>query len=334
MRYVVIGAGAVGGTIGGRLHLSGADVLLVARGEHAALMSRDGLRLVRPESDQVLGVRVETAVSRLRLRGDDVVVLAVKSQDSPGILADLVRAGARSDLPVVCAQNGIANEPLALRMTARVYGMRVWLPASQPRPGVVVAQGAPKSGNLDLGRFPQGTDGLCAAIAADLERSGFVARAEPDIMRWKRGKLLANLGNGIEALCGPDADTDELLEETQTEGRRCLEAAGLAWPSAEEEAGRRGSLVEFVDLPEWPRGGGSTWQSVTKGASSTEVDYLNGEINLLGRLFGVPTPVNTAIQSLVHDLVRRGGRPGDVRVDDVRRAAHQLSHPPEAPRTV
>ncbi|RKS84229.1 2-dehydropantoate 2-reductase [Motilibacter peucedani] len=320
----MVGAGAVGGTIGGRLHQSGADVLLVARGEHAAVMRRDGLRLVRPGADDVLAVAVETEVARLRLAPDDVVLLAVKSQDTPGVLADLVRAGLAPDQPVVCAQNGVSNELLALRVTSRVHGVRVWLPASSPRPGVVVAQGAPMSGNLDLGRFPSGTDATSEAVAADLERSGFVARPDPDVMRWKRGKLLANLGNGVEALCGPEADASDLLAAAREEARRCFAAAGLDWPSREEEVARRGDQVELVDLPDWPRGGGSTWQSVTKGATSTEVDHLNGEVVLLGRLHDVPTPVNAAVQALVHDLVRRGGRPGDVTVDDVRRSAQTL----------
>ena len=45
-----------------------------------------------------------------------------------------------------------------------------------------------------------------------------------------------------------------------------------------------------------PRAGGSTWQSVARGAGSVETDYLNGEIVLLGRQFGVATPVNALLQ--------------------------------------
>ena len=44
-RYVVYGAGAVGGVIGARLHLAGHDVTLVARGEHLARIRSDGLVL-------------------------------------------------------------------------------------------------------------------------------------------------------------------------------------------------------------------------------------------------------------------------------------------------
>jgi 2-dehydropantoate 2-reductase len=60
------------------------------------------------------------------------------------------------------------------------------------------------------------------------------------------------------------------------------------------------------------RTGGSTWQSVTRGLPAVETDYLNGEIVLLGRLLGVPTPVNELLQSAMADFVRRGAVPGSV----------------------
>ena len=44
--------------------------------------------------------------------------------------------------------------------------------------------------------------------------------------------------------------------------------------------------------------GGSTWQSLARGTGTIETDYLNGEIALLGRLHGVPTPVNAALQAI------------------------------------
>ena len=62
MRYIVIGAGAVGGTIGARLHQSGCDVLLVARGAHYEALRERGLRLITPDSDQVLDIPATSLV--------------------------------------------------------------------------------------------------------------------------------------------------------------------------------------------------------------------------------------------------------------------------------
>jgi 2-dehydropantoate 2-reductase len=48
-----------------------------------------------------------------------------------------------------------------------------------------------------------------------------------------------------------------------------------------------------------------------------EVDLLNGEIVLLGRLHGVPTPVNELLQRVANDLARRGAPPGSVPVAEL-----------------
>ena len=72
-----------------------------------------------------------------------------------------------------------------------------------------------------------------------------------------------------------------------------------------EEAARRGDAVQVRPArgtaPD-ARRGSSTWQSLARGAGGIEVDYLNGEIGLLGRLHGVPTPVNDAVQQAVELL--------------------------------
>ena len=57
------------------------------------------------------------------------------------------------------------------------------------------------------------------------------------------------------------------------------------------------------------RAGGSTWQSLARGAAMLETDYLNGEIALLGRLHGVPTPVNERLQLLAAESVRERRAP-------------------------
>lgn len=53
------------------------------------------------------------------------------------------------------------------------------------------------------------------------------------------------------------------------------------------------------------RQGGSTWQSLARGAAALETDYLNGEIALLGRLHGIPTPINEALQHFAAQAARK-----------------------------
>jgi 2-dehydropantoate 2-reductase len=309
MRYVIIGAGAVGGTIGVRLAQAGREVTLVARGAHLAAIRERGLTLRQPDGEVTARLAAVDAPGDQPLPPDTVLVLTVKSQDTAGALAawaDAPVAGggtAGERLPLVTAQNGVANERAALRLFAHVHPVCVWLPATHLDPGVVVANGHPHPGMLHIGRYPAGTDDTDRAVAADLTDAGFVAPLRADVMRWKYGKLLNNLGNGLQALLGRDIP-DALAERVRAEGVAALAAAGIAHTSADEEAAERGDKVQQRPVAGADRSGGSTWQSLARGAGSTEVDHLNGEIVLLGRLHGVATPANVAVQRAVRRAVR------------------------------
>ncbi|MET7332724.1 2-dehydropantoate 2-reductase N-terminal domain-containing protein [Nonomuraea sp. NPDC005650] len=305
MRYIVIGAGAVGGTIGARLHQGGHDVLLVARGAHHEALKRDGLRLITPGSTETLDI--PAADGPVPAREDDVLILATKSQDTLAALA-----GWPSDLPVVCAQNGVANERMVLRRFDRVYGMCVWLPSQHMEPGVVAAYGHPYSGLLHVGRYPQGVDDLAERIAGDLGKHGLVGLTQPDVMRWKYGKLLSNLGNAVEALLGHVPGRDDVVESARAEARAVLDRAGIAYSTPAEEASLRGHQVDIQPIEGIVRGGGSSWQSLARSTGSIEADYLNGEIVLLGRLHGVPTPVNEVLRREANRFAQERQAPGSM----------------------
>src|SRR5947207_9970207 len=196
MRYVIYGAGAIGGTIGGRLHAAGHDVVLIARGDHLRVLRERGLELRSPDETQTLEAPAAGGPEEAKVTGDDVVVLAMKGQDTAEALDRLI--GVVDDVPVVCAQNGVENERAAVRRFSRVYAMTVMLPATHLEPGVVEVNSAPVSGILDLGCYPNGTDSLAERIAADLEASGFSSRPDPRVMRSKYAKLLMNLANAME----------------------------------------------------------------------------------------------------------------------------------------
>ncbi|CAL9443787.1 hypothetical protein SUDANB108_02294 [Streptomyces sp. enrichment culture] len=328
MRYIVIGSGAVGGSIGGRLHESGRSVVLVARGAQVEALRARGLRLTVPTGTLTLDVPVAAGPEDVGLRADDVLVLAVKTQHSVAALdawaARPVAGGgtAGERLAVVCAQNGVENERLALRRFREVYGMCVVLPSSHLTPGEVVAPCGPYSGALVLGRYGTGGDDRARRIADDLEKSCFLAPVAADVMRWKYGKLLGNLANAVEAVCGSasDAAARDLIARAKAEGAAVLDAAGIAYASGAEITRLRGGTVEVRPVPGEPTRS-STWQSLARGTGSIETDYLNGEIVLLGREHGVPTPVNAALQAAARESALRGGKPGGLTADDLSRRA-------------
>ncbi|GAA2725522.1 ketopantoate reductase family protein [Cellulomonas aerilata] len=316
MRFVIIGAGAVGGTLGARLHQSGHDVVLVARGAHGDALRSEGLTLHTAEGAVTLPVPTVSGPDELALTPDDVLVCAVKSQDTRDVLDTWAHVPvgpsgrpAAATLAFVVAQNGVANEVAALRLFARVYPVCVWLPATYLEPGVVHAEGFPYSGWLTVGRLGGPLDDVSARLVAALGASRFLAVEDAEVMRWKHGKLLSNLGNGLDAVCGRAPGTDELAARLRAEGRAALTAAGIAFSTPQEEAARRGDAVQVRPAPGTDRGGSSTWQSLARGTGSIEVDYLNGEIGLLGRLHGVATPVNDAVRLAAHRLLAEGRAP-------------------------
>jgi 2-dehydropantoate 2-reductase len=310
MRFVVYGAGAIGGVVGARLAQAGHDVVLIARGAHHDAIRDEGLRLVTPDAPPVtLSIPVVPHPASLDLRDDDVVVLAMKSQHTGDALHALLEC-APPTISVVCAQNGVANERAALRLFDDVYGVCVVLPALHLEPGVVEAYASPLTGILDVGRFPHGVGPRGEKVAAALASATFESVARGDIMRWKYGKLLNNLGNAVDALCGPDPDARVVHRRAWTEGAAVLAAAGIDAVSPDEDAARRGQGFQWGGDAARSRPGGSSWQSLARGTGSIEADYLNGEIVLLGRLHDVPTPVNLLLQQLVGAAARAGRRPG------------------------
>ena len=75
MRYVVYGAGAVGGVIAARLHLAGVDVQVVARGPHLEAIRTSGLRLVTPHGEDVVPLRAAASLADLDVAPDAAVLV-------------------------------------------------------------------------------------------------------------------------------------------------------------------------------------------------------------------------------------------------------------------
>ena len=320
MRYVIYGAGAVGGVIGGRLHAAGSEVVLVARGAHLEALQRDGLHLLTPEGEEHHAIRAIGVPGDIDLAEDDVVLLTMKGQDTVAALDDL-RASAPQAIAVVCAQNGVANERAAIRRFPNVYGMCVWLPGVFLTPGVVVQHAAPIAGSLDVGRYPEGDDDRAAAIAKDLTNARFASKSDPKIMAAKYRKLLSNLGNALDAICA-DGFGSALYHRAQEEAEAVFTAAGIEVQPREEAQLRHVTLKEVAGH-EWA--GSSSRQSLARGTGTIEVDYLNGEIVLLGRLHGVPTPVNELLQREANAAARAGVRPGSVSIAEIESKLRSLS---------
>jgi 2-dehydropantoate 2-reductase len=321
MRYIMYGAGAIGGLCGSKLHLAGHEVILIARGEHLRQIKEKGLTLKIPGEEMVLPIPAVSHPSEIDFRPDDVVVLTMKSQDTAPALDEL-RAVAGDQTTIVCCQNGIENERMAARRFANVYGMVILMPATYLEAGVVETPAWPIAGVGDVGRFPSGKDAIAEQVAAEWDAAGVASIAREDIMNWKYTKLLQNVANAVGAVCGEAEGSSELQDLVRDETRTCFRAAGYVWipgpQLTERGAAFRPTAGSGISGVNRARGGSSTWQSLARGAGSSEGDYLNGEIALLGRIHGIPTPANEVFQILSDRLARERKQPGSVSVEEAK----------------
>lgn len=303
--------------VGARLSQAGREVVLVARGAHYDAIAAGGLTVETPRERTTLRIPVADRPEAVTFTQHDIVLLATKSQDTMSALGPL-RHAAPSSTPVVCLQNGVENERMVLRLCPNVYGAVVMAPTAHLEPGVVQAYGAALTGQIDIGLYPSGMDDRCRELCNALQAARFASEPRSDIMRLKYAKLIGNLANAVQAICGEDPGAGALVERARDEGQSVLRAAGIEFADEHvSDIRRRWEAWQVGEIAGRARAGGSTWQSVMRGAGSVETDYLNGEIVLQGRLIAVPTPVNALLQSLVQQTVRERRQPGWLSADDV-----------------
>ena len=137
-------------------------MVLIARGAHAEAIRTSGLTVEDPDGRRIVAVPVVTDPAGLTIGADDVVLLAMKSQDTVAAL-DALRRRRPADHPDhLRAERGgqRAGGPPAVH---HVYAVCVMCPAGHLEPGVIQGYSVPVPGLLDIGRYPDGTDATSAA---------------------------------------------------------------------------------------------------------------------------------------------------------------------------
>ena len=337
-RYVIIGAGAIGVTLAAELHRSGHPVALIARGAQLEAARADGITYARPHGQSLVKASVYGEPDELRLTGDDVLVLATKTQDAadalalwseqPVSLAGGERSTAGAALPLLTTQNGLETERLALRHFETVYGGVLMLAATYVQPGVVVAPSAPSVGIAWIGAFPDRPEPRLEAIARDLRRANLETRVVANISWVKNTKLVASSTFVLDALYKPSELRDRAAALLSAETTEILQdAGGIADLKAEMAQLHR--RIQLQDVPGYERGGTSTWQSLTR-AGSLETDYINGEVVLQARLQRRAAPINLALTERIHAAQRDGIPARSLGDDDLLATVPQLMAPVDA----
>src|ERR1700744_857523 len=241
-RYVIVGAGAIGGTVGGALARAGIATLLVARGRHAETLATTGLTLRTPDGTVCTPATAGRGAEHLRFSPADGRVFATKAQqrdaglqqwvDQPVHGSDGVAGTAGELLPALTALNGVVAEEKALRYFRRVFGVCVWLPAVHLEPGEVIVRSWPVVGQFHIGRWPAQpiapADGeLLDDVNTTWTAAGIRVNVVDDVAPWKYNKLLSNLGNAVGALSADGADTTQVVAALRGEAEHVLRHAGI-----------------------------------------------------------------------------------------------------------
>lgn len=318
MKFLFLGAGAIGTYVGGSLAAAGEDVTFIERPETAEAIAAHGLRVrTRTTTRVVRDVTVHgTAVEALAAGPYDIGVFALKSFDTQTALDELVATG--HEVPTILSlQNGVDNEPtIAATLGAgKVIAGTVATAVSKPGIGEVVEEKHRGIG-VALGHP------LSEPLVAALDRAELSGRAFRDAHAMKWSKLLTNLtGNATSAIL--DETVAQLFADRHTYDielavlRECLavmKAKGyrvVDLPGTPVRALALATrLPRFVAQPALTRalgaGRGDKMPSfhidLHGGRGRTEVGFLNGAVARAGAGAGVPTPVNALLTDTLEAL--------------------------------
>jgi 2-dehydropantoate 2-reductase len=326
VRFLFIGAGAIGTYVGGSLAVAGHDVVFTEQPAAAEAIAVSGLQLTRGERTMhVRDFAIFGSPADALASGEfDVAVCALKSFDTEAAITALLATG-KPVPPVLSLQNGVANEPLLRRLLGadRVVAGTVTTAVGKPGPGQVVEEKLRGIGiALD---HPLGESLIDALNDAGLHAIGY---PEPDAMKWS--KLFTNLqGNATSAIL--DEPVFALFSDPRSYGielavlRECLavmKALGLRpvdLPGTPVRALALSTrLPRFIAKPILTRalgaGRGDKMPSfhidLYAGRGLTEVRFLNGAVAETGERLGVPTPANRVLTDTLEAL-SRGEQPLD-----------------------
>ncbi|HEU4322834.1 MAG TPA: 2-dehydropantoate 2-reductase [Roseiflexaceae bacterium] len=345
MTIVVVGAGAIGLLVAGRLAQTGRPTALLARPAGAAELARSGIRITQAgQTEQITSVAALGAPEELpaAARPVELAILCVKGYDTAGAIPALA---ALDPQQVLTLQNGIGNEELLLKRFEgeRVISGAITTSVEVAGPGQIVVT---KAGGIGLAPVRPGE---ALSNASDpLSAAGFPMSHYADYRAMKWSKALLNmLGNATAALLDmpvqavyADAGLFALERETLREALRVMERLKIAPIDLPRyRAATLAQAVRWVPAPilrpllrrmiAGGRGGKppSLQLELARGNPRSEGEFLYGAIARAAAGAGLDAPVNRRLWEILSAVARREtpwetyrGRPEKL-IEDVTRHA-------------
>ena len=324
MKVAIVGAGAIGGVLGGRLAARGHEVALVARGEHLAAIRRDGLRLVDHVGDASGSYRLAASDEPADFGAQDLVLIALKAQ-AIGAMLPRLRTLLKKETIVVPAINGLPwwyfyreagpHEGRRLRTfdpdgamfadldCRHLLGCVVHVAAEVRAPGEVHHTGGRR---LILGEPDNSASGRLQRVCAALEDAGLQAQPSQRIRLDVWIKLLGNLSfNPVAALTGylmnqicADEDVLDVIRPMMREGMAVSAHYGYPMPMTPDERIDMARQLGAAKI--------SMLQDIERGRP-LELAPVVGAVIELADLAGLPVPTIRMVHALARARARALG---------------------------
>ena len=323
MRTLIVGIGALGGTIATRAVSAGMPVWLATRtGESARALRASGLRVSGVGGTAAAGSVQAAVVADYRDQHFDLILLATKAHEALEIapfLSTLLTPGGT----LLCIQNGGVSQILSDRLGTLVLGGVSNLGATMIEPGVYEQRNA---GHLLIGEIAGGLSERTTRVAETLRRA-IETRVTPNLRGAVWAKLLLNCS---VTTIGAVAARTMRQYMTSSTGREVFRKIYDETLSVALASGTRPERMIVEPIP--PRDDYDGWilqiidsygdvkpsmlQDFERGRR-TEIDFINGYVAQLGQRLGVPVPMNAAMTELVHRIEQGEVRPDPARLDDL-----------------
>ena len=312
MHFIVLGAGAIGCYVGGRLAAHGQSVCLVGRPHALAPLQAYGLRVSDLDGfDRQVPATAMTLAHSLAQAApgpDSVILLCVKSGATAAAASELAAACAPGT-PVISLQNGVDNVARIAALAPNLNVLAGMVPYN------VVLRGAHVH-RATAGPMQWQRDAITERIAPVFNAAGLATVLPPDIRAVQWGKLLLNLNNPVNALSDLplreellDRDCRRVFAALQTEALSVMACAGIT--PAQVTAVSPTVLPHVLRLPNWlftrvarrmlqidATARSSMWDDLEAGRV-TEIDALCGAVVRLAAQHGMAAPLNAQMCALL-----------------------------------
>ena len=295
MRIAIMGAGGVGGCLGGLLGKAGNDVWLIVRGEHLEAIRANGLKLVRPDTEFV--VQVNSTDNPAEVGPVDLVLFTVKTYQNRHVITTL-KPLMGHETSVITLQNGVeSHEQLgAVLGPSNILPGAYWASSHILSPGVI---GEDVPAQISFGEIDD-TDSLRSPDIRKVFRdAGIETEISLDPLRvlWEKFIVLSALA-GITSAA--QTRPKELLKYPDARAMFCnaMEeslAVGLAKGINLPDNLVQDSLKYIESLPDFQ----NSMQGDYEAGRATELEALSGAVIRLGKQIGVKTPVHEFLYSVL-----------------------------------